>query len=258
MSEIKLVDQEKFLNSIMHVSEHIRYVMIYDLKGNILFKRKMDGVTDLLTENENKIALKHTIESWKFRNNISEKIGNANYTLQVYDNLMRVLFPFGDKALLIVTLDKAGSPNDIIERIQTILSGNPSGLKEYFEGQSIPNDEIINALKKSFDYWSGVDEDSRIECGLVWKKILKDNSEFLKNQTILINNNTQNTAVQVEQFLESWSHAIEEPDFYAAKKLIQNWKDVLENTSKENMELYIKVLELLETSWENLQSKNIE
>jgi len=37
---------------------------------------------------------------------------------------MRVLFPFGKDMLLIVTLDNAGSPNNIIERIQKILSGN--------------------------------------------------------------------------------------------------------------------------------------
>lgn len=124
MNQLKLVNNEKFLNSIMNVSGHIRYVMIYDLKGNTLFKRKMDGVTDFLTEAENKIALRHTIESWNFRNSVSEKIGDTRYTLQVYDNLMRVLFPFGKDMLLVITLDNAGGPNDIIDRIQRILSGS--------------------------------------------------------------------------------------------------------------------------------------
>ena len=125
MSRLKLVNQEKFLNSIMKVSENIRYVIIYDLDGNTIFKRKMDGVTDLLTEEENKVALKHTIDSWKFRNSLSEKIGNAHYTLQVYDHLIRVIFPFEEKMLLIVTLDRGVSQDQIIDRIQTILSGNP-------------------------------------------------------------------------------------------------------------------------------------
>jgi hypothetical protein len=108
----------------MNVSGNVRYVMIYDLKGNSMYQRKMDGVVDLLTEEQNKTALKHTIESWNFRNSISEKIGKAKYTLQVYENLMRVLFPFGNDMLLVVTLDNAGSPNNIIDRIQTILSGD--------------------------------------------------------------------------------------------------------------------------------------
>ncbi|MEJ2259491.1 MAG: hypothetical protein P8X78_03105 [Nitrosopumilaceae archaeon] len=126
MSALKLVNQEKFLNSILNVSGRIRYVMIYDLNGNAILQRKMDKVTDLLTEKENKVALQHTIDSWNFRNSISEKIGNANYTLQVFDNLIRAIFPFGNKMLLIVTLDNEGRPNDIVDRIQTILSGNPT------------------------------------------------------------------------------------------------------------------------------------
>lgn len=121
MNELNIVDQEKFLNSIMNISGNIRYVMVYDLEGKIIHKRIMDGITDHLTEKENITALNHTIESWNFRNSLSEKIGNAHYTLQVYDNLMRVIFPFGDEMLLIVTLDNAGEPNDIIHRIEKII-----------------------------------------------------------------------------------------------------------------------------------------
>ena len=124
MNQLTIVNQEKFLNSIMNMSRHIRYVMVYDVHGNEVYKRKMDGVTDFLTEEENKVALKHTIDSWNFRNSVSEKIGNVHYTLQVYDNLMRVLFPFWNQMLLVVTLDNTDAPNYIIRRIQTILLGH--------------------------------------------------------------------------------------------------------------------------------------
>lgn len=130
--QVKLVDPEKFLNSIRHVSGDIRFAVIYDLKGNVILKQKMEGVVDHLTENENKIALKHTIESWNFRNSVSEKIGNAQYTLQVYDNLLRAIFPFGDRMLLVVTLQNTGRPHEIIGRINTILSGNPTRPKNFY------------------------------------------------------------------------------------------------------------------------------
>ena len=123
MNQLKLVNQEKFLNSIMKISKDIRYVMIYDLNGNTIFKQQMDGVTDFLTEEENKKALKNTIDSWKFRISVSEKIGTPHYTLQVYDNLIRTIFPFGDNLLLIVTLDNISRQYDIVDRIQAILSG---------------------------------------------------------------------------------------------------------------------------------------
>ncbi|QLH04450.1 hypothetical protein C5F49_03295 [Nitrosopumilus oxyclinae] len=122
MNELKIADQEKFLNSIINISGNIRYVMVYDLQGNAIHKRIMDGITDHLTERENITALQHTIESWNFRTSLSEKIGKTQYTLQVYDNLIRAIFPFGSEMLLIVTLDNAGEPGDIIRRIQTILS----------------------------------------------------------------------------------------------------------------------------------------
>lgn len=49
MNKSKLMDQEKFLSSIMNVSGNIRYVIIYDLKGNVIFKRKIDRAVDFIT-----------------------------------------------------------------------------------------------------------------------------------------------------------------------------------------------------------------
>jgi hypothetical protein len=124
MAQLKLLNQEKFLDSIMKVSKHLRYVKIYDLKGNNLYNRKMEGVVDLLTAEQNKIAINHTIESWNFRNTLAEKIGKPRYTMQVFENLRRVLFPFGKNMILIVTFDNASGQQNVIERIQKILSGN--------------------------------------------------------------------------------------------------------------------------------------
>ena len=250
MQKIKLVDQEKFLNSIMGISENVRYVMIYDLNGNNIVQKQKDGVIDLLTVDENKTALKHTIDSWNFRNSVSEKIGNARYTLQVYDNLIRVIFPFGNEMLLVVTLDNAESSEDIVKRIHGILAGNPQA--------SVFNNDLIVSLRSSFDYWSNVDEDSRINCFLVWKKIVNENPDLKKSQKIIANDSKMNSEIQIEKFLESWSHAIQETDFESAKIAMQEWKEVWENVTNENVQLYIKILETLEKSWENTQSKNIE
>ena len=250
MPELKLVNPEKFLNSILEVSDNIRFVMIYDLNGNSIVKRAVDGVTDLLTEEENKIALKHTIDSWNFRNSVSEKIGNPRYSLQVYDNLIRAIFPFGNEMLLIVTLDNSGSSSEIIQRIRKILSGNPQA--------SVFNNDLIVSLKHSFDFWSSVDEDSMINCVLVWKKILKDHPELMKNLPLIANDERMNSKIQVEKFLESWGRGIQEKDFEAAKVVMQEWKEVWENVTNDDVQLYIKILDTLEKSWENTQSKNIE
>ncbi|MDH3339919.1 MAG: hypothetical protein OEL84_01390 [Nitrosopumilus sp.] len=80
------------------------------------------------------------------------------------------------------------------------------------------NNNLTESLQKSFDYWSWVDEDSRIECLPIWKKFLSTNSEIIRNHTIIIDGIKQDTEKYVHQFLESWSKAIEEPDFDSAKR----------------------------------------
>jgi hypothetical protein len=124
MSQQKLLNQERFLNNVMDVDEHVRYAIICDLDGKILQKRKREGVIDFLSEEQNKIALNHTIESWNFRNTLLDKIGKAKYTLQVYEKLRRIIFPYGKEMLLVVTFDNYGGQNDIIERIQSLLAGD--------------------------------------------------------------------------------------------------------------------------------------
>lgn len=120
------------------------------------------------------------------------------------------------------------------------------------------NDKITESLQKSFDYWSWIDEDSRIECFPIWKKILSTNSEIIKNQTIWIDGVKQDTEKYVHQFLKSWSKAIEEPDFESAKKSMQKWQDLSKKTIDDNVEILIKVLEMVENNWKDIQNKNID
>ena len=120
------------------------------------------------------------------------------------------------------------------------------------------SDSLIETLQKSFDYWSWVDEDSRINCLPVWESILENNSEILKNQTVWIDGVKQNTESYVKEFLESWSHAIEESDFESAKKYMQKWQKLWENNIDENVQIFIKVLEMIETYWKDIQNKSID
>jgi len=39
---------------------------------------------------------------------------------------------------------------------------------------------------------------------------------------------------------------------------MQKWQDLFENLTNENVKIYSKVLETLETYWEDIQSKNID
>lgn len=120
------------------------------------------------------------------------------------------------------------------------------------------NNILTESLQKSFDYWSWVDEDSRIECLPIWKKILNNNSEIIKNQTMWIDGVKQDTEKYVHQFLESWSQAIEAPDFESAKNSMQKWQKLWEETTDENVKIFVKVLEMVETYWKDMQNKSID
>lgn len=120
------------------------------------------------------------------------------------------------------------------------------------------NNILTESLQQSFDYWSWVDEDSRIECLPIWKKILSNNSEIIKNQTMWIDGVKQDTEKYVHQFLESWSKAIEAPDFESAKNSMQKWQKLWEETTDENVKIFVKVLEMVETYWKDMQNKSID
>ena len=59
-------------------------------------------------------------------------------------------------------------------------------------------------------------------------------------------------------FLEHWSQAIEESNYEMAKSAMQKWEKVWNTTINDNALLYAKILKILQKSWEDIQSKNIE
>ncbi len=124
MNQVTLENFENLLNKIIEVDEHVRFAIVCDMYGEILCKRKRVGVTDFLTEKENKAALQNTINSWMFRTSLADKIGHTQYTLAVYDNLRRVVIPLGKEHLLVVTFDNMGGQKDIVMRIFAIIKGD--------------------------------------------------------------------------------------------------------------------------------------
>ena len=118
------MDYEILLNKIMNSDEYIRYATICDMDANVLANKKRDGVTNYISEEKTKESLVRAVDSWKFRNNLSEKIGKGHYVLAVYDNLRRFTMPVGDKHLLLLTLDNQGGQMNIINKITGILSGD--------------------------------------------------------------------------------------------------------------------------------------
>ena len=69
----------KFYNSIMNLDDKIRFVTIVDKSGVIIFGGQREGVENYLSEEAQKKSIKHILNSWFLRNELSEEIGSGKY-----------------------------------------------------------------------------------------------------------------------------------------------------------------------------------
>ena len=121
------------------------------------------------------------------------------------------------------------------------------------------NNDLLENMKQSFEFWHKIYDDSFINYPLVWKKALESNSEIMKRiEEGWQNNMKQNSEIQIQQFLELWSNAIRKSNFEITKKSMQDWHDFWMNTTQEQLKIYSEILEMLTNYWKSIQNKNIE
>ncbi|MEM3143736.1 MAG: hypothetical protein QXW91_03830 [Candidatus Nitrosotenuis sp.] len=118
------MDFEDLLDRIMDLDENIRHARICDMNANVVSSRKRVGVVNFLTEEETAESLRYSVNSWKVRSKLAQKIGRGMYVLAVYEKLRRITMPLGDNHLLLVSIDNKGGQMDIIEKLQNELHGD--------------------------------------------------------------------------------------------------------------------------------------
>jgi hypothetical protein len=83
------------------------------------YSQHREGVKNLLSPEESNKSLGLTINSWRIRGKLADKIGKGKYTLTEYEKIKRITMPLGDKYLLYVTTEveadhsKRGFPRDL-------------------------------------------------------------------------------------------------------------------------------------------------
>ena len=118
---------------------------------------------------------------------------------------------------------------------------------------------LLDPMRKSYEFWHKTYDDSPINVSLVWKKATESNFEIMKKiEEIWGEPMNQNTDIQMTQFLQFWSIATRKSNFEKAKIAMQEWKEFWKNTTDKQFEIYVEVLNLLETYWKNIQDKAIE
>jgi hypothetical protein len=94
------------------------------MNANVVGSRQRPGVVNLLSEAETRESLKYSVNSWKTRAQLSDKIGKGRYVLAVYDKLRRVTLPLDQDHLLLVSFDNKGGQMDIVEKLENELHGD--------------------------------------------------------------------------------------------------------------------------------------
>jgi hypothetical protein len=115
---------EHLLDRVMDLDKNIRHARICDMSSNVVCSRQRAGVVNLLTEEETRESLKYSVNSWKIRAQLADKIGKGRYVLAVYEKLRRVTLPLDEKHLLLVSFDNKGGQMDILEKIENELHGD--------------------------------------------------------------------------------------------------------------------------------------
>lgn len=104
MSQIQ--DEEgKLVSMIMEANKYVRFAAICDQEGNILWNSQRNEVDNILTLEETKSSLKRSIQTWKERDSLSEKIGKGRYAIVGYDKIKRITVPLHNGHMLFASVE---------------------------------------------------------------------------------------------------------------------------------------------------------
>lgn len=100
----------------MRIDPAVRFATIFDMNGKILYSAHRDGVTNLLSPEENQRSLDQAVAAWKNRNEFASRIGKGKYVLAAYEKIKRITMSLDDEHLLYITTETNADHDKIIEK----------------------------------------------------------------------------------------------------------------------------------------------
>jgi len=120
-------DYSGFLEVLMMSNKKVRFSAICNLKGELLFQKRREDIRELFSLEETQKQLGGTIDSWKSRSEIKEKIGKPLYSITSYEKIKRMTIPIDDEHLLFISMD---NKEEEVEKFKNIDIKNISALLE--------------------------------------------------------------------------------------------------------------------------------
>ena len=120
-------DYSGFLEVLMMSNKKVRFSAICNLEGKLLFQKRREDIRELFSLEETQKQLSGTIDSWKSRSEIKEKIGKPMYSITSYEKIKRMTIPIDDEHLLFISMD---NKEEEVEKFRNIGIKNISALLE--------------------------------------------------------------------------------------------------------------------------------
>ena len=119
--EIRIDDKflYRFNKDVLNLDPSIRWVGISDNTGILLNVTYKEGVTLLLSDEENEEYASNAVKRHKTRITFESKMGKMNYAVGRYEKLIRATIPINSNYYLLITLDAEVKDYDtiIIEKV---------------------------------------------------------------------------------------------------------------------------------------------
>ena len=124
-------DYKELLEVLMISNKNVRFSAICTLKGEMLFQKRREDIKSLFTLNETKSQLEETINSWKSRGDIKDKIGKPLYSITSYEKIKRMTIPIDEEYLLFISMDNNDKESEKfskinIKNISALLENDPT------------------------------------------------------------------------------------------------------------------------------------
>ena len=124
-------DYSGFLEVLMMSNKKVRFSAICNLEGKLLFQKRREDIRELFSLEETQKQLSGTIDSWKSRSEIRDKIGKPMYSITSYEKIKRMTIPIDDEYLLFISMDNDGTEvekfkNISIKNIAALLENDPT------------------------------------------------------------------------------------------------------------------------------------
>jgi hypothetical protein len=98
----------------LSLNSSIRWVGISDNTGVLLNVAYKEGVTLLLSDEENEEYASNAVKRHKTRITFESKMGKMNYAVGRYEKLIRATIPINSTYYLLITLDVEAKDYDVI------------------------------------------------------------------------------------------------------------------------------------------------